>query len=393
MVDNSICILGGCGHVGLPLATAFAVKGAKVSIYDIDKRAVDMVNKGELPFHEDNLKEILQSVIGKNLIATDNIEIIKDSKFLLIIIGTPVDEHLNPKMDLIDVTIDQIKPYLQEGQIIILRSTLYPGTTQLVKKKLESEDMNIEVCFCPERIAEGRAMEELFTLPQIVSGFNKESIQWVVNLFKLLTNDIIETNPLEAELIKLFTNSWRYISFAVANQFFMIAEEYQVNFYKIYDAMKYKYPRTRDFPKPGFAAGPCLFKDTMQLSAYTNNKFFLGHSSMLINEGLPNFILTQLLNKYDLHKMNVGILGMAYKAESDDPRESLSYKLKKVFKLVAKEVICSDVYIKNKSFVSEEELLDRSDIIIIGSPHNKYVSLDYKGKIVYDIWNIREKQS
>jgi UDP-N-acetyl-D-mannosaminuronic acid dehydrogenase len=247
------------------------------------------------------------------------------------------------------------------------------------------------VCYCPERIAEGRAMEELHSLPQIVSGFNREAIEKTSALFRLLTEEIIIANTLEAELAKLFSNSWRYIQFATANQFYMIAEEYGADFYEVFNAMTHNYPRTMNFPKPGFAAGPCLFKDTMQISAFSNNNFFLGHSAMLINEGLPNFIIEKLKKNYSLSKMTVAILGMAFKAESDDTRESLSFKLKKILEFEAAEVLCSDVYVKNHEFISEEEAIERSGIIIIGAPHDRYKSLDYKGKPVMDIWNIIKK--
>jgi UDP-N-acetyl-D-mannosaminuronic acid dehydrogenase len=196
------------------------------------------------------------------------------------------------------------------------------------------------------------------------------------------------TGCIEAELAKLFTNSWRYIQFATANQFYTIAERYGADFYQIYDAMIFKYPRARNFPRPGFAAGPCLFKDTMQLNAFSNNQFFLGHSAMLVNEGLPNFLVEMLKRKHKLNEKRVGILGMAFKAESDDCRDSLSYKLRKILSIEAKDVLCSDEYIKDTRFVCAEELVDRSDIVIIGAPHATYRSLDYKGKAVVDVWNL-----
>jgi UDP-N-acetyl-D-mannosaminuronic acid dehydrogenase len=198
---------------------------------------------------------------------------------------------------------------------------------------------------------------------------------------------------LEAELAKLFTNSWRYIQFATANQFYMIAEEYGVDFYNVYNAMTHNYPRTKGFPKPGFAAGPCLFKDTMQISAFTNNKFFLGHCAMLINEGLPNFVIQQIKKQHALNEMTAGILGMAFKAESDDRRQSLSYKLKKLLQVEAKEVLCSDVFIHEPGFVSEADLLSRCDIVIIGAPHKRYCNLDYSGVILVDVWNICQQHS
>jgi UDP-N-acetyl-D-mannosaminuronic acid dehydrogenase len=167
----------------------------------------------------------------------------------------------------------------------------------------------------------------------------------------------------------------------------MIAGDYGVDFHKIYGAMTYKYPRLADFPKPGFASGPCLFKDTMQLSAFTNGKFFLGHGAMLINEGLPNFLVGQVKQKIGLENKTAGILGMAFKANSDDKRESLSYKLRKVLHMEVSKVYCSDYFLTEPDLIGEEELIEKSDVIFIGAPHAKYKGLDYKGKPIVDVWD------
>jgi len=284
--------------------------------------------------------------------------------------------------------IDDYYKYFTDNQTLILRSTVYPGTSDWLHNYLEKKSKKIDVSFCPERIAEGKAIEEIYNLPQIVSAYSSKVTKIVSNLFKKLTKDIIVLDPTEAELAKLYTNSWRYIQFAIANQFYMLANGHGKDFYKIYDAMTFKYPRTQSFPKAGFAAGPCLFKDTMQLSSFDNNKFFLGHSAMLINEGMPAFIVEELEKNFDLKTKTVGILGMAFKAESDDPRSSLSYKLRKILNISSKKLFCSDEYIENKSFVSKEELIEKSDIIILGVPHKNYDGINLpKDKYVYDMWN------
>jgi len=390
MSSYDICIIGGAGHVGLPLSIAFAEKGQKVMILDINKNALDTINCGKMPFLEEGCEEKLKQVIGKKLLTSSDNAIISQAKYVVVIVGTPVDEHLNPTFHNMKMLFEDILPYLKNEQIIIMRSTVYPGTTEKVRSMLKDKLPNIEVCFCPERILEGKSMEELYNLPQIVSGFNEKAIKEVSALFNLLTKDILIVKPMEAELAKVFTNTWRYIQFATANQFYMIAEEAGVDFYKVYNAMTFNYPRAKGFPRPGFAAGPCLFKDTMQTSAFAKNTFFLGHSAMLINEGLPNFVVSQLKEKHDLTKKTVGILGMAFKSESDDKRESLSYKLKKILEIEAKKVFCSDVHIKEEGFVDEKSLIEKSDIIIIGAPHKKYKKLEYQGKKIIDVWNMIE---
>jgi UDP-N-acetyl-D-mannosaminuronic acid dehydrogenase len=141
-------------------------------------------------------------------------------------------------------------------------------------------------------------------------------------------------------------------------------------------------------PGPGFAAGPCLFKDTMQLAAFNNNNFMLGHSSMMVNEGLPLYIVSKLEEKHDLSQITVGILGMAFKSESDDIRSSLSYKLRRILKFKAKEVLCADEYVtSDTSLLPLEQVIEKSDIIIIGSPHQQYKNLKIS-KPTVDVWNI-----
>lgn len=389
--NYDICVIGGCGHVGLPLAAAFAKEGKKVIINDIDESAIETIKKCNSPFMEEGLEDVLKQTVGKTLFLSTEKKVISESEFIIIVIGTPVDEHLNPIFSNFRRIIDEIMPFFRDGQIVILRSTLYPGLTKKINDLLINSEKKVDVCFCPERILEGKSLEEIYSLPQIVSGFTEDAVARVSGLFRLLMKDIIVVKPIEAELAKLFTNTWRYIQFAAANQFYMMADEYGADFYKIHHAMTYNYARTKEFPKAGFTAGPCLFKDTMQLSAFTDNTFFLGHAAMLINEGLPNFIIAKLERTYKLSEKVVGILGMAFKSESDDTRESLSYKLKKILEIRSKQVYCSDPYVKNECFIAENELIDKCDIIIIGAPHKKYKTLNYKNKKVIDVWNMLEK--
>lgn len=382
-----VCVIGGAGHVGLPLSIAFADQGLKTLIQDINAEALKPIEAGRMPFMDKGADEVLRRVIHKTLFATTDPSAPSQARYVIVVIGTPVDPHLNPELRTLKRLTSELGPRLRDGQVVILRSTLYPGTTERVQSDLKKFCDGVEVCFCPERIAQGKALEELHSLPQIVSGFHPDAVAAASRLFRRLTADVIVTTPLEAELTKLFTNSYRYIQFAIANQFYMIAGDYGVDFHRIYGAMTEKYPRLADFPKPGFASGPCLFKDTMQLSAFTNNKFFLGHGAMLVNEGLPNFLVEQTRQKMELRGRTVGILGMAFKAESDDKRESLSYKLRKVLEMESAEVLCSDPYVKEEGFVSEPELIGQSDVIFIGAPHSRYRGLDYQDKPVVDVWD------
>jgi len=387
-----VCIVGGLGHVGLPLGILLADAGKKVVLYDINQTTIETVSQGKMPFLESGAEKILKKVLDKTLFLSPDKGVISNSYFVVIVIGTPVDEHLNPKFAMFRKFFDGIIDTIHDKQHIILRSTVYPGTTEKVKEYLEALNKRTKISFCPERIAQGRAIEELRCLPQIVSAFDEATLDEAKELFSLLTDEIIFLSPAEAELAKLFTNIWRYIQFSISNQFYQIAVQQGLDFHKIYRAIKHEYPRSQSFCPPGFAAGPCLFKDTMQLAAFSNNSFFLGHAAMLINEGLPNFIIQRLKDKYGLKDKKVGILGMAYKANNDDRRESLSYKLKKILEIDAKKVLCSDVYIHEDGFISAQELVETCDIIIVATAHKEYADLVIDGKkILVDVWDFYGK--
>jgi UDP-N-acetyl-D-mannosaminuronic acid dehydrogenase len=272
--------------------------------------------------------------------------------------------------------------------LLVLRSTVHPGVTALTEKLLTRYGLDVEVAFCPERIAEGKALEELHTLPQIIGADDDRSAERATALFRRLVEKTVRTSTKEAELAKLFTNTWRYIKFAAANQLFMIANDYGLDFEKIRSALREEYPRAHDMPGPGLAAGPCLLKDTMQLAAFNNNNFTLGHSSMMINEGLPLYLVARLEQTHDLSTMTVGILGMAFKAESDDIRSSLSYKLKRLLRFKAAEVLCTDPYVTvDDSLLPLDEVVARADLLIIAAPHEVYAGLDVDVPVV-DVWNL-----
>jgi UDP-N-acetyl-D-mannosaminuronic acid dehydrogenase len=386
--ESDVCIVGGCGHVGLPLAIVLAHSGLRVAIDDIDTNAIEKVRSGRMPFMEEKAEPLLAEVVNRNLIIDDDPALISKSRIVVVIVGTPVDEHLNPTFHRIHHFFTRMVPYFVDGQCLILRSTVYPGTTEKVDKLMRAAGRRVHVAFCPERIAQGCAISELVELPQIVAGCDDEATRVATGLFSRIAPSTIAMRPLEAELTKIFANVWRYIQFATANQFFMIATDYGLDFYRIYDALTRDYPRMAGLPKSGFAAGPCLFKDTMQLAAATESRFSLGHAAMLVNEGLPNFIVHHMKSRYPLTYLTVGILGMAFKGDSDDARESLSYKLRKILEYEARAVLCTDPFVEDSGLVPLDEALTRSDVFILGAPHSDYRSLEIPdSKPVIDVWN------
>ncbi len=388
--DRDVVVVGGCGHVGLPLGLALADRGRSVVLFDVDSGATSSVNAGTVPFKEPGAPEALERVLGRHLWASTDPNTVSSAEHVVIVVGTPVDEHLNPDPTMVSNAVASLIPHLRHGQLIVLRSTLYPGTTALVERVVDEAGLDVDVTFCPERIAEGRAMTELFELPQIVSARGERAAERAAALFRSLTDTIVSLSPEEAELAKLFTNAWRYIKFASANQLFIMANDFGLDYERIRSALAFEYPRAADLPRAGFAAGPCLLKDTMQLAAFNNNNFVLGHAAMTVNEGLPLYVVSCLEKSYKLSEMTVGILGMAFKEDSDDVRSSLSYKLKRVLRFKAKSVVCHDPYVSVDSDLSSlEHVLETADLLIVGAPHSVYRSLVPAVPLV-DIWGISD---
>ncbi len=387
--EHDVVVVGGCGHVGLPLGLAFAARGLDVVLYDTSTATVETVNQGSMPFQEEGASELLPQVLRSGrLIASTDPSSIAGCEHVVVVVGTPIDRHLSPDIDAVTRVITSLTDHLVSGQLLVLRSTVYPGSTRRVARIIARLDRDIDVSFCPERIAEGHALEEVTTLPQIVSGSTPRAAERAGLLFGHLTAEIVELDPDEAELAKLFTNTWRYVKFAMANQLFTIANDSGLDYERIRRAVTYHYPRAADLPGAGLAAGPCLLKDTMQIAAFAENRFTLGHTAVMVNEGLPLYVIGQLEKRYDLADMTVGILGMAFKPESDDVRSSLSYRLKRVLIAKAARVLCTDPFVTvDPSLVSLETVLAEADLIIIAAPHKTYATLE-SGKPIVDLTNL-----
>ncbi|MBI2781917.1 MAG: nucleotide sugar dehydrogenase [Chloroflexi bacterium] len=386
--DLDLVVLGGGGHVGLPLSLAFADAGWTVGIYDINQATIERIARGSMPFRESGADDLLPKILETGRLSFDsNPTMLERTNRVVVVIGTPVDEFLGPSMTIFERTVAEIAPHLREGALVVLRSTVYPGTSAYVAQQLAERGCTVDVAFCPERIAEGYALEELRSLPQIIGADEDRAAERAGELFARLGPKTIRTTTKEAELAKLFTNTWRYMKFAVANQFLMIADQAGVDYTNVLKAIREDYPRARDLPGPGFAAGPCLFKDTMQLSAFTADHFPMGQAAMQVNEGLPAYIVSALQRRYGtLQGKTVGILGMAFKAESDDTRASLSYKVRKLLTWAGARVLCTDPYVIDDRLLGVGDVVAQSDILILGAPHKAYIGLELGGKDVIDVW-------
>ncbi|MBW3020800.1 nucleotide sugar dehydrogenase [Candidatus Woesearchaeota archaeon] len=395
---GAICIIG-LGRVGLPLSLSFCKAGYTVYGMDKDKELIEKLQKGVMPFMEKGAGELLRRYHNKTFLPSlNNIEKLKDSQTIIITLGTPVDEHLNPDYSQIDNILPLLSKNLQKNHLIILRSTISPGTTEYIKDILEKETKlkcgsDFFLAFCPERIAEGNALEEIEEIPQIIGGIDTISSKKAEEIFSNITNECLITDAKSAELAKIFTNMYRYINFAIANEFTILSMQHKKDIYEITNLINHNYKRG-GLALPGFSAGPCLYKDGYFL---LNNVPFneLISASWRINENLPIYLINEVKQKINLKNKKAVILGMSFKKNIDDQRNSLSFKIKKTLIREQCEVFCQDPFIKEYNLNYEETLKD-ADLLIIGVNHDVYKNLNIEylktkvkeNCIVCDIWNI-----
>jgi UDP-N-acetyl-D-mannosaminuronic acid dehydrogenase len=388
-VENAdATVVGGAGHVGVPLVLALVEAGLRVNVNDFNKESLAALQAGRLPFIEHGAETVLsKALVNRRLVFTYAPDRISTGGPVIITIGTPVDEFLNPVRKVVQDCVDALLPTLADGQLVVLRSTVFPGTTDWLASYLKARGRSLKVAFCPERVVQGNGLKELRDMPQIVSGTTPEAEREAAALFERIAPEVVVVSPMEAEFAKLFSNAYRYIEFAATNEFYLVAKSAGVDYQRVLKAMTHNYPRLKGMPRPGFAAGPCLVKDTMQLSAFARNQFGLGHAALLINEGLVLHVVDDIKRRYDLGSTTVGLLGMAFKAESDDIRASLSYKFKKVLSGQARAVLTTDPFVTTDPDLRPlDDVIAESDLLILCAPHAAYREADFKGRPVFDVW-------
>jgi UDP-N-acetyl-D-mannosaminuronic acid dehydrogenase len=388
-----LTVVGGGGHVGIPLVLAFAEAGYRVNVHDLNREVLETLQAGRLPFIEYGGEALLAKALEqKRLVFTSSPADISRPGPVIVTIGTPIDEFLNPVREVVQHCLDALLPHLADGQLLVLRSTVFPGTTDWLDGYLKRKGRDLKLAFCPERMVQGYGIKELKETPQIISGTTPAAEEEAAKLFSAISSERIVVTPREAEFAKLFNNAYRYIEFAAANQFYLIAKSAGLDYRRVLDAMKRNYPRARSIPTPGLAAGPCLFKDTMQLAAFAQNQFSLGNAAMLVNEGLVLHVVDDLRRRFDLAPMTVGLLGMAFKAEIDDTRASLSYKFKKSLASHVRAVLTTDPFVTTDPDLQPlEEVVAQSDLLILCAPHSIYREHGFGGKPVVDVWGFLKK--
>lgn len=402
-VNAGLTIVGGAGHVGVPLALAFTKAGFRVNINDRDQEALNKLTLGIMPFMEEGAQELLKKALDRDLLVfTSKPEEISTTGPVIITIGTPVDGRGQPLKEVVLDCVKSLEPHLQDEQLLILRSTVYPGTTKEVDAWLRAQNRKIPLAFCPERILQGRALEELGKIPQIVAGTTGTAQQRAAELFLKITPYSVTLTPLEAELAKLFSNAHRYVEFALANQLCLIARSAGVDYHRLLRSMMYRYPRAATMRRPGFSGGPCLPKDTMQLLHYARTQIL---EAPLLDEALDMNdhdvvfnVLDQIFEMFptDTHgSLKVGLLGAAFKPESDDTRGSLTYELKFILEEAVGVLYITDPYVTtDPDLVSLETVLEECDVLVLCTPHlqyREYLLEDcklLKGKPIISVWGL-----
>lgn len=397
---NKNLIVVGIGRVGLPLALVLAKEGFKVTGIDISEERLDSLKKGKVPFIEEGAEPLLKKFYNNGFVALHESvlpEILPKMDAIILTLGTPMNDNFSPDVTQITNFLDKFSKYLHKGQLIILRSTVTPGTTEYITRFLKEihgwkVGKDLFLAYCPERIAEGKAIEELYEIPQIIGTVDDQSSKAAAKIFGKLTNKMLYTDSRSAELAKLYCNMYRYVDFAIGNEFMLIADSHQRNIYEILRLVNDGYKRG-GLKGPGFTAGPCLVKDGFFLldkSPYLD----LVAAAWRLNENIPGFLLSKIKGRCgDLDGKKVALLGLTFKKNIDDTRYSLSLKLQNYLVTEGAKVFTHDPFIESSSL---KESLKGADILIIATNHDAFKSLKIenlkkivsKNCVICDIWNM-----
>lgn len=392
----------GIGRVGLPLALAMRSAGLSVLGIDKDQSVLRQVTAGEMPFDEPGCGQILRDF---GLPVTSDMSRAATADHVVITVGTPLRQHIESDLTALNGVINALSPHLRPGQAIALRSTVAPGTTLYMRAQLERRtglrvgaDLNFG--FCPERLAEGKALEELKELPQIVGTWDQTSDQKLTRLFQRISPEILHTTPEAAELAKLFNNTYRYVQFALANQFAMIAEHFGTDVFEVLHLSNWRYPRG-GISTPGLTAGTCLRKDFGMLAEHVPGLDLLT-AAWKVNEYLPRYLVETAERTKSLNGSKVAVLGYTFKRDTDDSRDSLVPKLIRYLQRALVEELrvhdpnlpldhdCSGCPNQNM-----EKAVEGVDVIFLAINHSAF-ELNYPRLIealppeatVIDVWNI-----
>ncbi|MGI0011643.1 MAG: nucleotide sugar dehydrogenase [Nitrosopumilaceae archaeon] len=398
-----VCVLG-LGRVGLPLASVFATRGLKVIGIDINKDRLNSIRNSKCPFYDPALQENLEKAIHLgNLRVEEDLNKAKDLvDIIFVTVGTPNSVDNNLDYAQLYSALNEICNINMKNKMVILRSTMPPKTTVdiiipfLEHKTSLNSGIDFALAVCPERILEGHAVKEIHELPEIIGGVNKISNDIATELFLIINpkKEFSYTSATGAELAKLFTNIYRYISFALSNEFAIWAEIYGLDATELIRIANYNYARS-NIPIPGFVGGPCLTKDGTFLDSNTTFSS-ISSAAWKLNESIPQHVVNRIKKLAgNLFNKNITVLGLSFKGGSDDLRNSPAMKLVQLLKVSGAEVIVHDPYVKETATLSEA--LRSPEIIVIATNHKDFKNIipeinKSNAKIIYDVWNMYKKE-
>ena len=399
--DTIIAVIG-LGRVGLPLASVLANSGFKISGVDANQSRLESIKKGVCPFYDPPLQENLEKAISSgNVSVVKNISESNLPDIIFFTVGTPSSGEGTVDYSQLYGALEEISNINIKDKMIILRSTMPPKTTEdIIIPYLEDKSslkcgIDFGLAVCPERILEGKAVKELFELPEIIGGINDVSTEIAKEIFLAINpnKEILITTLTGGELAKLFTNIYRYTTFALANEFAVWSEMYGVDGSEIIKLANHNYDRC-NIPMPGFAGGPCLSKDGTFLDQNTTFTSIVS-TAWKLNESIPQHIINNIKKiGGNLFNKKITVLGLSFKSGSDDLRNSPSVKLTEILKSTGANILIHDPYVKSTS--SLDESLKESDIVIIATNHKEFKDIKDKinnsnAKIIYDVWSMYQE--
>ena len=366
----------GLGRVGLPLALSFADRGLRVVGVDNDPFRLGAVREGRMPFEETDAQEVLDRVHASGrLTLSERVVDAAQARQIVITLGTPSFSHIEIDMRDIRSALDDLLGVLQPGHSLILRSTVAPGTTEFVAGYLAKHrgfavGEEVFVAHAPERIAAGKFLEEIDTLPCIIGGVGERSGDVVAELFGVFHAPIVQTTPVQAELAKIWTNILRYATFALPNLLMMDCERYAANVFEVIELINRDYPRG-GIAQPGLTAGTCLRKDfafSEERSAAPGMLLAVSR----VNESVPLFLLEGAKRRMGtLANRKVAVLGLAFKADTDDERDSLAHKLIRLLERELADVFVHDPHVATPT-LSLDEALSEAELVMVASNHSEF---------------------
>lgn len=383
---KKIAIIGGCGRIGLPLGLILASKKNITTLFDLDKTAIQQIRNYQIPFSETGLQKLLSDIEPSCLKISDSPQCLSDQDFVIFCTPSSTAPQASENVSAVLAVVSEYIGFLSAGTTLLIRSTLYAGEFELIRDSLKRKFNFSKIAYCPERISQGNSLQELTTLPQLLAATDDETLKSTEQLFLTVTQNVLVLTPQEAVMAKLITNSWRYLEFAVANYFYMMCSEQNLDFNRIRDSIQLNYPRARAFPKAGLTAGPCLERDNRFLfSQQQNAAFDLNFAADAIHNQMPGFLVLEVEKKLgSVASKKVGLLGLSFKPNSDDLRNSLTLKVKEILEAKGAEVIVHDP--SEDSSVSLVEMNAVCDAFILCVPHDVYRNSQPQLKPFVDSW-------